>query len=100
VTTNDDGLTVRRTRIAPGVRESNARWQESKPESPHAAQRRAAREYAELMADYDSHPERYAREVPCIHPGVFSRHVPGDPVAFNATEHCWQCGTDVPAGEL
>lgn len=37
---------------------------------------------------------------PCIHPGLFSMHVPGDPSRFNETEHCWHCDRDVPASEL
>jgi hypothetical protein len=36
----------------------------------------------------------------CEHPGVFSRHVPGDPSRFNETEFCGTCQADVPASEL
>ncbi len=37
---------------------------------------------------------------PCIHPGVFSRHLPGSVTEFNPTEHCWQCDQDIPSSEL
>lgn len=83
-------LNPRPIRVAPGVRERVVAEMESRPESAHAADARAERDYQ----------GRHRMPEPCMHPGVFSMHVPGDPTRFNATEHCWHCDCDIPACEL
>lgn len=88
-----DDLTVRRIRIAPGVRDAVIREMTSRPESPHAAQRRARREYAEIMADYEEHPERYAHALPV-------ENCPIQHARLTPTRPCGVCGYVTGTGEL
>ncbi len=81
-------LKPRRIRIGDGVRDALIREVTSRPESERIRDARDARAEVEAMRDA------------CIHPGLFSMHVPGDPTRFNASEHCWHCDRDIPASQL
>ena len=84
----------RPVRVAPGVRERLAAYEESLPHDPCACRTCArAREILGMRHSCQGCD-------PCEHAGVFSRHVPGDPSRFNETEHCFRCGRDVPVCEL
>ncbi len=65
-------LRLRPIRVAPGVREANRAWQESKPESAYAVEARTAREHM-----YDDRDRRfYTCESQCDRCHTWERCIP------------------------